>query len=181
MRFLGFILFLTAYVNLFAQEHHPLYIVNGVETDYALVKEIPEANIESIDSLVIDEQTIEKYGLKANNGVVLITLKYDKEAVFPGEVSFNDYIASCCQWKSTDPVAQVILRYTIDPTGKVTSGKVLNSTDKRLLMKVQRALQKSPEWEPATKDGKGVESEHVLSITLPKGKKLPREPYIRML
>ena len=47
--------------------------------------------------------------------------------------------------------------------------------------RVLAAFEQAPAWQPATKRGVAVESEHLLIVALPKGKKLPKEPYIIML
>ena len=68
----------------------PLYIVNGVEMES--VKHIEESNIEHIDQLEANEATVAKYGERANNGVIIVTLRYDKEAEFLGGKALADYI-----------------------------------------------------------------------------------------
>lgn len=158
---------------------NPLYIVNGVER--SSVTDIPEKNIEKIETLPADESTVAKYGEQANNGVVIITLCYDKEAQFNGDEEFSEYIASNIKWTSHDPVARFVMRYTVEADGSVTRGNILQSTDKRFAKRILATFEAAPKWLPATKRGKAVASEHLLVIQLPKGKKLPREPYIIML
>lgn len=157
----------------------PLYIVNGVERES--IDDIPQANIESIEALEVDEQTIARYGERAENGVIVISLRYDTEAQFTGGDSFNDYIADHIKWAAHDPVARVVVRYTIGADGTLTLGQVLESTDARLRKKVVSAVRQAPAWKPATKAGKGVESEYVLYVQLPRGKQMPQEPYIILL
>lgn len=162
-------------------EHNitPLYIVNGeVRSD---VSDIPEKNIEKIETLPANESTIAKYGEQANNGVILVTLCYDVAAQFPLGENFSAYIASQVKWKDSDPAARFVMRFTVNPDGSLTEGKVLQSTDKLFARRVLGAVKAAPKWQPATKAGVAVESEHLLIIQLPKGKRLPREPYIIML
>lgn len=159
--------------------HEPLYIVNGVESSN--VADIPEKNIEKIETLPADESTVAMYGQRANNGVVLITLCYDKAAVFSGGESFSEYIASQVKWGQNEAAARFVARYTVEADGSLTLGSELQSTDKRFRKRVLEAVAKAPAWQPATKAGKAVASEHLLTIQLPKGKKLPREPYIILL
>lgn len=159
-----------------AQKPAPLYIVNGVET--ASVAHIPTADIESITPLEADEETVAKYGERANNGVIIVTLRYDRPARFTGGDSFNDYVAGHVRWADHYPAARVVMRYTVAADGTLTLGETLECTDARLRKKVVAAVKNAPAWEPATKDGKGVESEYVLSVQLPKGKPMPTEPYI---
>ena len=157
----------------------PIYIVNGqIRSDVA---DIPEKNIEKIETLPADEQSVAKYGEQANNGVVIITLCYDIAAEFPLADNFSSYIASQTKWRESDPVARFVMRFTIEPDGSLTEGSVLQSTDRQFAKRVLSAVKTAPKWNPATKQGTPVASEHLLIVQLPKGKHLPREPYIIML
>ena len=154
----------------------PLYIVNGVEMES--VKHIPEENIEHIDHLAANEESVAKYGERANNGVIIVTLRYDKEAQFTGGKPLADYIAERVKWSEHWGVARFVARYTVGADGSFRLGEVLQSTDHQLRKRVLRALQGLPAWQPATKQGQAVESDYVLAIQLPKGKEMPKEPYI---
>ena len=154
----------------------PLYIVNGVEMES--VRHIPEENIEHIDQLEVNETTVAKYGERANNGVIVITLRYDREAEFSADKSLADYVAERVKWPDNYGVARFVARYTIATDGSFRLGSVLESTDHQLRKRVLKALKGLPKWKPATKQGKAVESDYVLSIQLPKGKEMPKEPYI---
>ena len=181
MRRLLFTISLALLYTFATAEHnqHPLYIVNGeVRSD---VSDIPEKNIENIQTLPANEQTIAKYGEQANNGVILVTLCYDVEAVFPLAESFSTYIASQVKWDNNDPTARFVMRFTVEADGTLTEGDVLQSTDKQFARRVLSAVKAAPKWSPATKQGTAVASEHLLIVQLPKGKKLAREPYIIML
>ncbi len=162
-----------------AQE--PLYFVNGRER--AQVKDIDESDIEHIETLTADEATVAKYGTRASGGVVLITLKYDTAAAFesPDSTSFSQYVARRIKWDSTDPVARVVLRYSVTESGKAEPVKVLESTDKRLERKVLAAMGEAPHWTPATKNGKNIATEKLLRIQLPEGKAMPRQKYVVLL
>ena len=171
---LNFALCILHSVSVWAQK--PLYIVNGVEMES--VQHIPEENIEHIDHLEANEESVAKYGQRANNGVIIITLRYDKEAEFMGGKSLADYIAERVKWPENWGVARFVARYTIAKDGSFLLGSILQSTDHQLRKRVLRVLQELPKWQPATKQGKAVESEYVLSVQLPKGKQMPKEPSI---
>lgn len=156
----------------------PLYIVNGAVWSAEQVKEIPERNIEHVDMHPADEESVARYGERANNGVVVISLRYDREAEFTGGESFNDYICSKVEWPSHYPTARFVVRYTIGADGVLTLGDTLESTDRTLRKRVLKAIRTAPHWQPATKAGKAVESEYVLSVQLPEGREMPREPYV---
>ena len=154
----------------------PLYIVNGVEMES--VKHIPEENIEHIDHLPANEESVAKYGERANNGVIIITLNYDKEALFSSDKSLSNYVAERVKWTANHGVARFVARYTIKANGSFQLGSILESTDRLFRKRVLKVLQSLPKWQPATKQGKAVDSEYVLAIQLPKGKAMPKEPYI---
>ena len=158
---------------------HPLYIVNGTPREE--IAEIDPDEIETIEELPADEESIARYGVQASNGVIVITLKYDSPAVFEGGGSFADYIARQVEWGRNEPAARVVLRYRIGPEGETSVGEILESTDSRLKRRVLKAVAEAPRWTPAMKNGRAVESEGVLRIQLPEGKPLPGEPYLRML
>lgn len=157
----------------------PIYIVNGREMSD--IKHIPQSDIESIEPLEIDDWSIARYGSRASNGVIIITLKYDTRASFEGGQSFEKFIASRVKWAPNEPVARVVLRYSVGTDGKVSVGDIIESTDNRLRRKVLAAIAESPMWTPASRNGVPVESDHVLDIRLPEGKEMPEEPYIRIL
>jgi hypothetical protein len=164
------------FVSASAQTQTPLYIVNGVEMES--VKHIPEENIEHIDHLAANEATVAKYGERANNGVILVTLRYDKEAEFTGGKPLAEYVAERVKWDDNWGVARFVARYTIGADGSFRLGSILQSTDHQFRKRVLKVLQSLPKWRPATKQGKAVESDYVLAIQLPKGKAMPKEPYI---
>lgn len=159
-----------------AQRQTPLYIVNGVEM--ASVQHIPEENIENIEVLEADEQTVAKYGERANNGVIIVTLRYDKAARFTGDKPLADYVAERVKWPDNYGVARFVVRYTIEADGSFRLGETLQATDRQLRKRVLKVLQELPTWEPATRQGTAVASEHVLAIQLPKGQTMPKEPYV---
>ena len=166
-----------------AQSGNPLIFVNGKPMTSQELAAIDPDDVLNFESLPADEQTIEKYGLEASNGVILLELRYDEEARFlvgGEELSFSDYIASQVKWGEAEPVAQVVISYTVDAEGRVCDFDTLNSTDRRLLRRILKAMESSPQWIPATKDGKGIARRKVLRVTLPEGKQLPPERVILM-
>lgn len=156
-----------------ASLQEPIYIVNGVE--WESIKDIPVENIESTDDLPINDQLIAKYGVRANNGVMIITLKHEKYASFQDGASFSEYIASRVEWGDDEVAANIILRYIIKANGELEIDKELSSTDSRFKRRVLKVIAEAPKWTPAMKNGEPIDSEGVLNILLPKGKQLPRE------
>ena len=161
----------------------PLYIVNGERMTEEQVKGIHPKDIEDNHLLPADEQTIERYGHEAANGVVVITLRYDTPARFEIDgqtTNYSNYIADRVKWDDTDPVARIIISFKVKADGSVTDNDVLEATDKRLLRRIEKAMAEAPRWQPALKDGKGVETTHLLKVTLPKGRTMPRERVVRI-
>ena len=161
----------------------PLYIVNGERMSEEQVKGIHPKDIEDNHLLPADEQTIERYGHEAANGVVVITLRYDTPARFEIDgqtTNYSNYIADRVKWDDTDPVARIITSFKVKADGTVSDNDVLEATDKRLLRRIEKAMAEAPRWRPALKDGKGVETTHLLKVTLPKGRTMPRERVVRI-
>lgn len=157
----------------------PLYIVNGEPMSEEQVKDIDPSDIVSNTLLPADEHTIAEYGEAANNGVVVIVLRYDTPPRFEvgGEQpGYSRYVGRMVKWDAeSDPVARVIIAFRVEADGSVTVRDVLEATDKRLCRRVLKAMEEAPRWQPALKEGKGVATDHVLRITLPEGRTLPRE------
>ena len=183
----GFVLSALAPVSAVAQEMEeverrmPLYIVNGKRVTQSEAQDISPRDIISEKMLPADEQTIAKYGAEASNGVVVITLRYDTPARFEiggQEQRYSAYVAQQVKWGEFDPVARVIVAFKVDADGSVSLREVLESSDKRLQRRVEKVLASSPRWIPAKREGKGVDTDHVLRITLPEGRELPPEPVI---
>lgn len=159
----------------------PIYIVNGVRMSEDEVKEIDPSDIVTNTLLPADESTVAQYGDQAANGVIVIVLRYDTPARFEagGEPAvYSGYIAGRVKWDDTDPVARVIVSFTVEADGSVVVKDVLEATDNRLRRRILRAMEEAPWWIPALKDGEGVATDHVLRVTLPKGRQLPREKVI---
>ena len=157
-------------IDVMAQQ--PLYIVNGVVTEN--IDSIPPEDIDTVDRLPADEETIARYGEKAANGVLVISLRYDQEARFEADSTFSDYISRHVTWGNDEPAARVILRYRINEEGKAEVISELESTDSRLKRRVMKAVEEAPRWTPAYKNGKPIPSEGVLHVQLPVGKYMPR-------
>lgn len=172
-QFLGILLSLST-ITLSARG--PLYVVNGSRVEG--IEHIEQANIERIDVLPATEETIEKWGIEASEGVIMVTLKYDTPAYFAAEGynNFTTYLQHTVKWDKNMPAERVSLRLTIDSEGRVTIAKVLQSTSRQYQKRVERAIAQAPCWTPATKSGKAVESTQLVNLLMPEGKQLPVEP-----
>lgn len=162
-----------------ARAQEPLYIVNGEVRDQ--IATIDPEQIEQIEQLPANEESIARFGPEAGNGVVVVTLKFDRAPRFqhPEGWSLAEYVTQAVEWVESDPTARIAIRYRILADGGLEVDKILEATDKRLLRRVLRALEQAPRWEPAQRQGRAVQSEgHLLRLTLPEGRELPPERYI---
>ena len=155
--------------------YKPLYVVNGTVVES--IEHIPHENIERIDNLPANEETIAEWGIEASEGVILVTLRYDTEARFShlDFTNFTDYLASTVSWDETMPAERVSLRIVVDESGKATISEVIDSSSKQFLKRVTKAINNAPLWSPAERNGTPVESQHLVNLQLPKGKHMPRE------
>lgn len=146
----------------------PIYIVNGREYSGEEMKRIDPAQIVRSEQLPVDEALIARYGQRASDGVIVVTLKYDTPPSFPADpVSFNHYIEQQVDWGEDEMPARVIYRYVIRRDGTAELTDLIESTDNRLRGRVVRAVRKAPKWIPAKCNGEAVEVEQVLNIRLP--------------
>lgn len=162
----------------------PIYIVNGERMSEEQVRAIEPEDIVSNTMLPADEQTIEKYGPEASNGVIVISLRYDEAARFEvdgQQTNFSNYIAQQIKWGEMESVAQVIMRVSVNGEGVVSEKELLDSSDRRLLKRVRDAIANAPRWVPAKKDGKGIETQHLVRVIVPVGSQMPREWVIRVV
>lgn len=162
----------------------PIYIVNGERMSEEQVRAIEPEDIVSNTMLPADEQTIEKYGPEASNGVILISLRYDEAARFEvdgQQANFSNYIAQQIKWGEMEAVAQVVMRVSVNGEGVVSEKELLDSSDRRLLKRVRDAIENAPRWVPAKKDGKGIETQHLVRVIVPVGSQMPREWVIRVV
>ena len=168
-------------VPLFSFGQSPLIIVNGRITELTDLKAINPDEIERIETESVDEESVAKYGTRANNGIIHVTLKYDRPARFTLSDSFDEYVESKIKWSNEEVAARVAVRFTVGEDGRITIGEILEATEGRLKRRVLAALDefvKQPLWTPASKNGIPLATERVVVVQLPKGKRLPREPYL---
>ena len=156
----------------------PLYVVHGRVVDS--IEGIPQSDIESIDVLPADEDTIAEWGLAASEGVISVRLIYDTPARFSAEGfdNYTAYLSDRVKWEDNMPAERVSLRITISKDGTATISEVLDCTSRQFLKRVTQAIDCSPRWQPAMRDGRAIESLHLVNVQLPLGKELPREHYV---
>lgn len=159
----------------------PLYVVNG--TIVESIDHIAQEDIERIDHLPADDETIAKWGLEAAEGVILVTLRYDTPAHFSHEsiCNFTTYLAKVVRWSDKNDPERVSLRITVDSDGRASISKVLQATSRQFLKRVETAIRNAPLWTPAMRAGVAVESTHLINLLLPEGESLPVERGVILL
>ena len=170
MRTLVTLLALLSASALWAQQ--PLYVVNGRVVES--IEGIPQSDIESINVLPADEDTIAEWGLAASEGAIIVRLIYDTPASFSAEGAnnFTAYLAKHIKWEENMSAERASLRLNITEDGSIEVVEVLD------LKRVTKAIASAPRWQPAMRDGKPIESLQLVNIQLPLGKELPRDPYV---
>ena len=123
----------------------------------------------------VDLWTVLLYVLIVLAGWVSITsASYDEGTA--DIFSFSHFYMKQLMWIGVaGTTARVVLRYKITPDGETVVQQELESTDNRLKRRVLKAVAEAPRWHPAQKNGAPVESEGVLSIQLPEGRRMPRQ------
>lgn len=161
-----------------ASAQKPMYVVGGRVVDS--IENIPHENIERIDVLPADDDTIAQWGLGASEGVIIVILRYDTPASFAAEGynNFTDYLAHTVKWSDNNPAERVSLRLVVDSEGRATISEVLQATSRNYLKRVERAIDEAPLWSPAMRDGVAVESIQLVNLQLPVGKSIPLEPAV---
>ena len=170
--------FLTLFWASILWAQQPLYVVNGKVVES--IEGIPHDDIESIDVLPADEDTIAEWGLAASEGVIVVRLKFDTPASFSAEGinNFTTYLAKQIKWDESMPAERASLRLRITKEGTAEVVEVLDTTSRQFLKRVTKAIAAAPRWQPAMRDGKAIESLHLVNIQLPLGKELPKDPYV---
>lgn len=176
MRTLVTLLALLSASALWAQQ--PLYVVNGRVVES--IEGIPQSDIESINVLPADEDTIAEWGLAASEGAIIVRLIYDTPASFRAEGvnNFTAYLAKHIKWEENMPAERASLRLNITEDGSIEVVEVLDTTSRQFLKRVTKAINSAPRWQPAIRDSKPIESLQLVNIQLPLGKELPRDPYV---
>lgn len=153
----------------------PLYVVNGEVVES--IDHIPHEDIERVDVLAADEDTIARWGMAASEGVIMLTLRYDTPASFcaEGVDNFTAYLARHVRWGESMPAERLSLRVRVGVDGRAVVDEVLHTTSRQYLKRVTKAIASAPAWQPATRNGEAVESIHLINLQLPVGKSLPVE------
>ena len=176
----------------------PLFIVRQVwgeerEITKAEFDEIEPYRINSIEVLK-DTDAKEKYGEKAANGVIVITMKRPQELDEIVVISYDDNdepvpfylvepetmptfqgegMSAFSRWlnmriarpKGCKHTGKMKVSFVVDEEGAVKDVKVMESVCEELDKLVVSLIEQSPKWEPATANGKPVSQCLTIPIT----------------
>lgn len=188
---------ITVFTTTFS-DASPLFIVRQVwgeerEITKAEFDEIEQHRIKSIEVLK-DTVAKEKYGDKAANGVIVITMKLPQELDEIVVISYDDkdeavpfYLVepetmptfqgegmnAFSRWlnmriarpKGCKHVGKMKVSFVVDDKGVVGDVKVMEGVCEELDNLVVSLIEQSPKWEPATANGKPVSQCLTIPIT----------------
>lgn len=156
-----------------------LYIVNGEEYSAEQMRRIDPERVEHSEQIALNDSIMARFGERAADGVIVVTLKHDTEPQFSVDsLSFREWVEREVAWGDDEPAARVIYRYVVGTDGRARLTELIESTDNRLRQRVVRAVKRAPLWVPAEREGRAVEVEQVLRIELPKGKRMRDKYYL---
>jgi N-acetylmuramoyl-L-alanine amidase len=166
----------------------PLYIVDGKITGYAEMNGINPNDIESINVLKGDG-AISKYGDKAKDGVVEITMKkkqqpaadtipekiFTKTEIEPSvdkkewtsflSKNLQPFIVNAAEKGMSPGQYTVVVKFLIRRDGSVGDIKAVKDPGYGLGETVVKFMKDSPKWKPALQNGKPVSSYHEQPVT----------------
>lgn len=174
-RIIAIIVFVLSLTLQSLSAREPLYVVNGEVV--ASIDDIPHEDIESIDVLPADEESVALWGEGASEGVIMVRLRYDTPASFAadGYDNFTEYLASVVNWREPNAAERVSLRLTIGTDGRARISEVLQATSRQLLRRVERAIEDAPLWSAAMRNDVAIECQQLVNLQLPLGAEIELE------
>ena len=156
-------------------EPKPLIVINGNIAENQNIDKIDPESIDHVNVLK-GEQATGKYGEKAKNGVIEITLKpktpftmVEEMPSFPGGVeALNAFVNAnlkyppfCLEYRIQ---GRVIVSFVVDKNGSVTNAKLSRGVDPALDKEALRIVKSMPIWNPGKQNGECVEVAYEMPI-----------------
>jgi hypothetical protein len=92
-----------------------LYIVNGEEYSAEQMRRIDPERVEHSEQVAVNDSIMARYGERAADGVIVVTLKHDTEPQFSVDsLSFREWVEREVAWGDDEPAARVVYRYVLD-------------------------------------------------------------------
>jgi TonB family protein len=157
-------------------EPKPLIVIDGVIAENQSMNKIDPETIESV-SVIKNEVSTNKYGEKARNGVIEITLKHPEEMAviveslpeFPGGVeALKKFVAESMQYPAValekGIQGKVMVSFVVSNTGEIINVKVKSGVDVSLDKEAMRIVKSMPRWIPGKQNGEGVKVPYQIPI-----------------
>ncbi len=144
-----------------------LILLDGHEISEEELRSLDKTNIDKID-LLKGENAVARYGERAKNGALLLTMTKDSESssaeVMPRFAEQNS-ISPFRRWVQErirypeealkrGAEGHVVVQFTVNKNGKIRDLTVLESPDEALSKEVIRVIASSPRWTPGMTAGK---------------------------
>lgn len=159
-----------------------LYFIDGAEVSRSDVQKLAPVEIESVN-VIRDKTATDKYGKKAENGVIEIVLKkksaagskvfqkVEKAPEFPGgKAAWIQYISGAIN-KVIDSLQEenksgtCVVQFIVDTKGNLSEVRPLTMEGSLLSRTVVDALKNGPKWIPAMQNGHVVKAYHKQPVT----------------
>ncbi|HRO45958.1 N-acetylmuramoyl-L-alanine amidase [Agriterribacter sp.] len=164
-----------------------LYFLDGIEFSKSGLEKINPNDIESIH-VIKDKSAVDKYGERAINGVIEITLKnvnnasivqkgdktfqiVEKAPAFPGgEAAWAKYISASIN-KVIDSLQEenkpgtCVVQFIVDTEGNLSEVKPLTMEGTFFAKTVTDAIKNGPKWIPAVQNGHKIKAYHKQPVT----------------
>lgn len=166
-----------------ADEQQPIYIVDGIETPFDVVRQIVATDIESL-TVVRDPAAIAQYNVNGDtsNGIIVISLREEdpneQEWLVVDEMPrfMNGDVSTFVTWVmqnvrypaeaiEANIQGMVVAQFVVGRDGYiiVDRTRIIESPDAILTNEVLRVLSLSPRWTPGKQRGENVQ----VSFTIP--------------
>lgn len=155
---------------------NPLLVVDGNISENKNIDSINPETIQSVNVLK-GEPAIAKYGEKAKNGVLEITLKQDKPVFFVveempefpgGQEALRKFIANEVKYpvEAQEKAIQgkVFVNFVVSETGVVKDAKIARGVDPIIDNEALRVVNNLPAWKPGKQKGVAVNVSYTVPI-----------------
>ena len=110
-----------------------LYIVNGEEYTAEQMRRIDPERVEHSEQVAVNDSIMARYGERAADGVIVVTLKHDTEPQFSVDsLSFREWVEREVAWGDDEPAARVVYRYVVGTDGRAQPTELLRQLDDSL-------------------------------------------------
>lgn len=163
-------------IQLTGNQENPLIVIDGVIAENKNINQINPETIQSVN-VIKGDAAISKYGEKAKDGVVEITLKQDKPVFFiveempefpGGQEALRQFIANEVRYpiEAQEKAIQgkVFINFVVSENGTIKDAKVARGVDPLLDNEALRVVNNLPVWKPGKQKGQNVNVSYTIPI-----------------